>query len=148
MRLNDQNRQSLNRLERIITKFNEKFSLTFVNCNDHALDNPVSSQLEQDLPPDAYSVLMLAPTTESLHQAILNSIKSHQPKALIVVGLETVVDIDNLLVGANQTRDQFSSDFPFPLILWLTDSASKNLVRIAPDLNSWGTSFSFTAENE
>lgn len=143
MTLNDQNQQSLNTLKRIITKFNGKFSLSFVNCNDRALSSPVLSQLERDLAFDEYSVLMIAPTTQSLHQAILDSIKIYSPKALIVVGLETVVDIDNLLVRANQTRDQFSSDFQFPLILWLTDSVSKKLVRIAPDFNSWGNSVSF-----
>lgn len=148
MILTYRDQQYLTRLKRIITKFNGKFSLIFVNCNDRALASPVFAQLEQDLTPDDYSVLMLAPTTQSLHKTILTHIEKYPPKALIVLGLEVVVDIDNLLTRANQTRDQFSSDFPFPLILWTNDSVSKKLVRIAPDFHSWGTSVSLTTENE
>lgn len=148
MVLNDLHQQSLNTLKRIITKSNGKFSLSFVNCNDRALNTPGLWQLGEDLAIDEYRVLMIPPTAQSLHQAISDNTKIHSPKALIVIGLETVVDIDNLLVRANQTRDRFASDFPFPVILWITDSVSKKLSRIAPDFNSWGTTLSFTAENK
>jgi hypothetical protein len=112
MSLCNPNQQSLNTLKRIIMKFNNgKFSLSFINCNDHALSSPVLLQLAQDLTPDEYRVLLIAPTRQSLHQAILDNFKSHSPKALIVVGLETVVDIDNLLVRANKQGINFQVIF-------------------------------------
>jgi WD40 repeat protein/tetratricopeptide (TPR) repeat protein len=57
--------------------------------------------------------------------------------ALMVSGLESVVNLDNLLAATNQVRDEFRKKFPFPLVLWVNDEVLHKLVRLAPDFYSW-----------
>ncbi len=57
----------------------------------------------------------------------------------MILGLESVKDIDNLLISANQVREEFRQHFPFPLVLWVNDEVLCKLIRLAPDLESWGT---------
>ncbi|HEY9902537.1 MAG TPA: hypothetical protein V6D43_08925 [Candidatus Sericytochromatia bacterium] len=57
--------------------------------------------------------------------------------ALFVLGLESVVDLEDLLTSSNQVRDEFRKRLPFPLVLWVNDEVLQKLVRFAPDFSSW-----------
>ncbi len=67
----------------------------------------------------------------------------------MVSGLEAVKDIDKVLVSANQVREEFRKNFPFPVILWVDDHALDRFARIAPDFKSWaGSPVSFELSDE
>ncbi len=74
---------------------------------------------------------------------IQKQLKDEQPSAAMVFGLESVKDIDRLLISANQVREEFRKNFHFPLVLWVTDEILQKLIRLAPDLESWTTSIHF-----
>ena len=57
--------------------------------------------------------------------------------ALLIVGLESVVAIEELLTSTNQVRDEFRKRLTFPLILWVNDQVLQKLMRLAPDFASW-----------
>ncbi len=130
------NERSLSTLVRAIARFQGRFSLTFVRCNYASLRSAILEQL-RDHSTVEYQELLLEPGTKILHQTILNALQEQPPKALIVVGIESVVAIDDLLAGANRARDQFKQDFAFPVILWVTDAVLSKFSRSATDLKSW-----------
>jgi hypothetical protein len=57
----------------------------------------------------------------------------------MILGLESVRELDNLLISANQVREEFRKNFPFPVVLWVNDEVLSKLVRLTPDLESWGS---------
>ncbi|WP_424100597.1 hypothetical protein [Moorena producens] len=57
--------------------------------------------------------------------------------ALLIVGLESVVALEELLTSTNQVRDEFRKRLTFPLILWVNDQVLQKLMRLAPDFCSW-----------
>lgn len=63
--------------------------------------------------------------------------------ACVVFGLESLTSLDQLLVRANQIRDEFPKDFPFPLVLWVNDWVLQKMTRLAPDFKSWATVLEF-----
>ena len=131
-----ENERSLSTLVRTIARFQGKFSLTIVRCNYASLRSAMLDKLRDRLTVE-YQELVLEPATKTLYQTILNAVQEQPPKALIVVGIESVVAIDDLLAGANRARDQFKQDFAFPLILWVTDAVLSKFSRSANDLKSW-----------
>ena len=131
-----ENERSLSTLVRTIARFQGKFSLTLVRCNYASLRSAMLDKL-RDRSTVEYQELALEPATKTLYQTILNAVQEQPPKALIVVGIESVVAIDDLLAGANRARDQFKQDFAFPLILWVTDAVLSKFSRSANDLKSW-----------
>src|SRR6476469_4294362 len=131
-----ENERSLSTFVRTIARFQGKFSLTIVRCNYASLRFAMLQKL-RDISTVEYQELFLEPATKTLYQTILNAVQEQPPKALIVVGIESVVALDDLLAGANRARDQFKQDFAFPLILWVTDSVLSKFSRSANDLKSW-----------
>ncbi|MEO0408920.1 MAG: hypothetical protein AAF289_16375, partial [Cyanobacteria bacterium P01_A01_bin.135] len=63
--------------------------------------------------------------------------------ALMVTGFELVTQVDELLKAANQVRDEFRKCCPFPLILWVNDQVLRQMIRLAPDFQSWATTIDF-----
>jgi hypothetical protein len=131
-----ENERSLSTLVRTIARFQGKFSLTIVRCNYASLRSAMLDKL-RDRSTVVYQELVLEAGTKTLYQTILNAVQEQPPKALIVVDIESVVAIDDLLLGANRARDQFKQDFAFPLILWVTDDVLSKFSRSANDLKSW-----------
>jgi WD40 repeat protein/tetratricopeptide (TPR) repeat protein len=131
-----ENERSLSTLLRTLARFQGRFSLTLVCCNYASLRSAMLQKL-RDRSTVEYQELVLEPATKTLHQTILNALQEQPPKALIVVGIESVVALDDLLAAANRGRDQFKQDFAFPLILWVTDAVLAKFGRSANDLKSW-----------
>ena len=131
-----ENERSLSTLVRTIARFQGKFSLTIVRCNYASLRSAMLDKLRARSTVESQE-LVLEPATKTLYQTILNAVQEQPPKALIVVGIESVVAIDDLLAGANRARDQFKQDFAFPLILWVTDAVLDKFSRSANDLKTW-----------
>ncbi|MBD1887270.1 WD40 domain-containing protein [Microcoleus vaginatus] len=131
-----ENERSLSTLVRTLARFQGKFSLTIVRCNYASLRSAMLEKLSNRSTVE-YQELALEPAIKTLYQTIFNAVQEQPPKALIVIGIESVVAIDDLLAGANRARDQFKQDFAFPLILWVTDSVLSKFSRSANDLKSW-----------
>jgi hypothetical protein len=131
-----ENERSLSTLVRTIARFQGRFSLTIVRCNYASLRSAMLQKL-RDRSTVEYQELVLEPATKTLYQTILNAVQEQPPKALIIVGIESVVALDDLLAGANRARDRFKQDFAFPLILWVTDAVLDKFSRSASDLKSW-----------
>ncbi|MBD2340744.1 hypothetical protein H6G64_27635, partial [Calothrix sp. FACHB-156] len=61
----------------------------------------------------------------------------------MIFGLELVKDIDTVLTAANQVREEFRKNFPFPILLWINDQVLQKMIRLAADLDNWATTINF-----
>ena len=132
------NQRSLNELARAITLAQSRFSLTLACCNYTFLRAKIIHQLRQ-LCKVGIEEIVLDKSAITLYTTIKEKFGNEQPAALMVLGLESVTSLDDLLISANQVRDEFRKSFFFPLVLWVNDEIQRKLVRLVPDFNSWAS---------
>ncbi len=130
------NERGLNRLVRSVSLSQGQFSLVLVRCNSSQLRQQVlhAVQVDSEI---TIEPLILSPHTQTLYTTLSEYVKTNSPSALMILGLETVENLDTLLSSTNQVRDEFRKQFDFPIILWITDDITTQLIRLAPDFKSW-----------
>lgn len=129
------NDESLRMLARSLALSQGQFSLILALCNYRSLHHTLTLQLQE-----RYRVrleeISLDPAATTF-EVTIPEVSTVEVEALVTFGLETLYDLDALLVFINQAREEFRKNFPFPLVLWVTDSVLQRLIRIAPDFYSW-----------
>ncbi|MBN3891406.1 MAG: hypothetical protein HWQ43_20355 [Nostoc sp. JL31] len=136
------NERSLQTLVRTITLSQGEFSLILLRCNYADLRQCMVERLRQ-LSPVHIREITLPASVKTLYTNIREQLGDEQPPALMIFGLESVKDIDTVLTSANQVREEFRKNFPFPILLWVNDSVLQKLIRLATDLESWATIIDF-----
>ncbi|MEA5616405.1 hypothetical protein VB711_00915 [Cronbergia sp. UHCC 0137] len=132
------NQLGLQRLMRAIALSQGHFALILVRCNyqhlrEQMLKNIRTISKNMDLP-----AVAIDPSTTSLLSNIVSSFDpDYLPSAVIVFGLDSVINIEDILTGINQERDIYAEILPFPLVLWLQDETASLLSKLAPDFKSW-----------
>jgi WD40 repeat protein len=125
----------------------EQFSLILARCNYASLREQLVESLRQ-LCSLEMRVLVLNANETALYTRIQAELAATPPGALLVFGLEAVNQPEQLLSTANQVREEFRKNCPFPIVLWVTDDVQRLLVNAAPDLESWATKTHFTLPPE
>ena len=133
--ISDQNKVALRELARAIKHSQGRFSLTLIRCDYEFLQERILGRLRELCPID-FQELSIPRSAKTLYNVIREELGGKHPPALIILGLEHT-SIEDLLISANQVRDEFRKSFPFPLVLWVNDETLKKLVRLAPDFNNW-----------
>ncbi|MCP4346832.1 MAG: hypothetical protein GY795_15055 [Desulfobacterales bacterium] len=117
-----------------------QFSFILAHCNYAGLRSRVMQRIQEDA---RIQVVQLLPGA-NLFDTVFSAVEKKNPEAVVVTGLESVSRPDDILAGANQAREEFRKNFPFPLVLWITDEFMSSMIRVAPDLKSWATIVRFT----
>ncbi|MBR8835206.1 MAG: PD40 domain-containing protein [Stigonema ocellatum SAG 48.90 = DSM 106950] len=136
------NENSLLELSWAIASSTGEFSLLLAHCNSTSLRQRLTQRLQEDCPVKIRKIILVQSIT-TLYTTIQAELGNDHPQALIVSGLESVKAIDSILMSANQVREEFRKNFPFPVVLWVTDEVLQKLMRLAPDLQSWTTTVDF-----
>jgi WD40 repeat protein len=137
------NNRALNKLIRAITLSQGNFSLILVRCNYRSVQNQVVQQLKAECSV-AIREMYLPPSTKTLYTTIRAELGEDSPPALMIFGLEQVVEIEQVLISTNQVREEFRKHFLFPIVLWVNDETLKRLIQLMPDFKSWtGNSIKF-----
>nr|MDZ8002408.1 hypothetical protein [Aulosira sp. DedVER01a] len=144
--LDAENERSLRTLVRAITLSQGEFSLILLRCNYDALRQRMVQRLHE-LSPVEIREITLPTSVKTLYTAIKAELGDEQPPALMVFGLESVKDIDTVLTAANQVREEFRKNFPFPTLLWINDQVLQKMIRLAADLDNWATTINFNNTN-
>uniref|UniRef100_UPI00403F6085 nSTAND1 domain-containing NTPase n=1 Tax=Nostoc sp. 106C TaxID=1932667 RepID=UPI00403F6085 len=119
-----------------------QFKLMLAKCNYAQQRDRLIARL-QEISAVKISVLALKPSQRTLYTAIREELGDNV-QALMVVGLDKLQDLSQMLISANQVREEFRKSFPFPIVLWINDEIHKQLMQIAPDLESWATTKDFS----
>ncbi|MEA5503100.1 hypothetical protein VB735_08275 [Halotia wernerae UHCC 0503] len=130
---------AMKRLSRAIMLADGEFSLILACCNSVKAQQQVLSSLKEFSSADIQEI-MLSPCAETLYTTIINSISDSRPEALMVQGLESVIEINQLLLSTNLMRDEFRKNCHFTLVLWVNDEILSKLVWLAPDFKNWAAS--------
>ncbi|QNP30394.1 WD40 domain-containing protein [Cylindrospermopsis curvispora] len=122
---------------RVIDFSQGQFCLIFLHCNDAELRQQVAAQL-RERSPNKIEEITLPHSAISLYDNISLTLDRH-PEVLMVFGLETVNNLDSILQFSNQIREEFRKNFTFPLLIWIDDQILRKILRVAPDLETWGS---------
>ncbi|MEH2144865.1 hypothetical protein [Nostoc sp.] len=136
------NESSLQTLVRTITLSQGEFSLILLRCNYAALRQRMVQRLHQLSPVHIHEITLPA-SVKTLYTNIREQLGNEQPLTLMIFGLESVKDTDTVLTSANQVREEFRKNFPFPILLWVNDSILQQFIRFATDLENWATIIEF-----
>lgn len=137
------NERAINTLARAIRLSLGQFSLILARCNYIGLRDQMVQQLHQVSSVEIYE-LRLPISVKTLYTTIRAELGEQQPQALMILGLESVMSIDQVLTSTNQIREEFRKSFAFPLVLWVNDDLLQRLIHLAPDFKSWAaTSIKF-----
>ncbi|MCV3212363.1 hypothetical protein OGM63_02260, partial [Plectonema radiosum NIES-515] len=140
-----ENQHSLQRLIRAIALSTNQFALILVRCNYEQLRTSMLEHLRFLTKDINLREIFIQPSTTALHTTIISELfldnptvaTDSLPSAVMISGLESVIDLEDLLTNINQARDIYAASLPFPLVLWLQDEVATSLSRLAPDFKSW-----------
>ncbi|BAY47719.1 hypothetical protein SAMD00079811_53380 [Scytonema sp. HK-05] len=136
------NERSLQQLSWAIEASVGHFKLILARCNYASSRKRLVERL-REISKVEIRVLVLKESDRTLYTAIREEF-GENVQALMVLGLESVRNLDQMLISANQVREEFRNHFPFPVVLWINDEVHKQLMQFAPDLESWATTRNFT----
>ncbi|MTJ10574.1 hypothetical protein FJR04_23345, partial [Anabaena sp. UHCC 0204] len=143
----ENNDNSLRTILRAINFSQGQLSLIFLRCNYAELRQQIAAQLKEvsSIP---IREITLPESAKSLYDNIAQELGNEQPQALMIYGLDSVQNIDRILSLSNQIREEFRKNFPFPILIWIDDQILKKIIRVAPDLENWGSIMDFENDTE
>ena len=132
------NQKSLRSLERAITFSKNQFSVILLCCNYEFLRDMIQQQLAiNGWGNERIQSITLDKKTTSLYTTIQSQLTIDQPAGLMIMGFESIYEIDDLLRSINQVRDEFRKRYQTPIIFWVNDQVLQKIMRLAPDFASW-----------
>nr|MDZ8008273.1 AAA family ATPase [Nostoc sp. DedSLP05] len=134
--------RSLQQLAWAIESSVGQFKLILARCN-YAKQRDRLIQKLREICQVEIQLLVVQQSQRTLYTAIREEFGENLQGCVMVVGLETVPNIAAMLTSANQVREEFRKNFAFPLVLWIDDEIYKQLMQMAPDLESWATTRNF-----
>ncbi|MDZ7955914.1 ribosome assembly protein 4, partial [Nostoc sp. DedQUE09] len=139
--------RSLKQLAWAIESSVGQFKLILARCNYASLRDRLISRLREICQVEI-RVLAVQQSNRTLYTTIQEEFGEEMPACVMVVGLESVQNLSVMLTSANQVREEFRKNFPFPLVLWIDDEIYKQLIQLAPDLESWATTRDFAISTQ
>ncbi|WP_177176255.1 ATP-binding protein [Trichormus sp. NMC-1] len=143
----ENNDNSLRTILRAIRLSQGQLSLIFLRCNYAKLRQQIAAQLKKETSIPIKEIT-LSESVKSLYNQISQELGNEQPQALMISGLDSVKNIDVVLSLSNQIREEFRKNFPFPILIWIDDQILRKIIRVAPDLENWGSILDFENDSE
>jgi len=140
--ITDSHQSALEELAWALEMSSGQFCLILARCNSASLRTSLMQRLRTMTSVEIREIV-LAGSVKTLYTAIKTELGQSHPQVLMVSGLESISALSQALTTANQVREEFRKNFPFPLVLWITDEILQKLIILAPDFYSWATSVEF-----
>lgn len=132
---------AIQELSLLLDIYENTFTLLLARCNYANLrDRAIARLIEISSAP--IRQVSIEATTPSIYQLIQPD-DSTAITPLMVTGLELSHNVDGLVKGLNQIREEFRKNCHFPIVLWINDDVLKRMIRVAPDFESWTTTIEF-----
>ncbi|OQX22509.1 MAG: hypothetical protein BWK80_30320, partial [Desulfobacteraceae bacterium IS3] len=127
---------TLSELISTIEDYHGQFFLISACCNYPAFRDRLIESLQKESSLRIRTVA-LKPDARNLLDTLSVAVEKDTPDAMTVSGFESLIRLEDVLIGANLSRDRFREKFPFPVVLWINDAILQKLSRIATDLANW-----------
>ncbi|MDT9340227.1 ATP-binding protein, partial [Trichodesmium erythraeum 21-75] len=112
------------------------FRLFLASCNYQTQRRRLMEKLQTSFSGDL-ATLEVDASVEKLYTTIGQHLGEQQPDGLMVWGLESNRNIDQLLVSMGLVREEFKNNYQFPILLWIDQEISRKFIRLIPDFESW-----------
>ncbi|MDJ0518221.1 MAG: ATP-binding protein, partial [Trichodesmium sp. MO_231.B1] len=132
----NQNKELLSELIFALEMSQGDFRLFLARCNNLTQRDRLIQKLQESFSGDL-ARLQLDESVRELYATISQQLGEQQPDALMVWGLESVKDVDKLLVSMGLVREEFRNNFHFPILLWIDAEISQKFIRLIPDFETW-----------
>ncbi|OBQ21923.1 ribosome assembly protein 4, partial [Anabaena sp. AL93] len=119
-----------------------EFKLILAKCNYINLQNQLIQELQQICQIEI-QILRLQTSERTLYNAIQAEF-DQEIAALMIVGWESLPNLSKMFSSANQVREEFRNNCPYPVVLWINDVIYQQIMESAPDLESWGITINFS----
>ncbi|WP_413161290.1 eIF2A-related protein [Capilliphycus salinus ALCB114379] len=140
------NQNSIHQLIRAMRLSQGEFSLILACCSYKIVADRIIEEVRNRCSL-RWREIVLDAKTPTLLTTLIEQIQGEKPDAVMVFGLESVVDLDQFLLAAKRNIEEFNN-FSFPVILWVTDEVIHKMIRLAPDLHNRATSIEFLIETD
>ncbi|MEA5534048.1 tetratricopeptide repeat protein [Crocosphaera sp. XPORK-15E] len=152
LKLNNDNNLTYQKLLSVIEASEKTLSLLIAVCDDRSLRDRIIKAYEKDLLPNLNSYHIRLDQNEPSLKAAINNIvqqedfiNSQKNAVLTVTGAEDLLFISHQ--GEKSQQDKFFGylqwtreglrEFPYPIVLWVTNQILVNLTQKSPDFWSW-----------
>jgi WD40 repeat protein len=136
------NSQQLEDLAWSIEASQGEFKLILAKCNYLNLQNQLIQELQKICQIEIH-ILRLQASERTLYNAIREEF-NQEIAALMIVGWESLPNLSKMFSSANQVREEFRNNCPYPLVLWINNQIYQQIMESAPDLESWGITINFS----
>ncbi|MFM7406837.1 MAG: eIF2A-related protein, partial [Cuspidothrix sp.] len=142
-----ENEGNLRKILRTITLSDGAFSLVLLHCNytffQEQIFTKLSSKLQEGETVKTVKKIDLLPNIKTIYTNIADQLNDQPLAALMIFGLGSLQNIDEVLKATNRAREEFRNQFNFPVFLWVNDVTINKIIRLAPDFKSWATTIEF-----
>ena len=128
---------TIQELSLLLDIYENTFTLLLARCNYANLRDRAIARL-REISAVPIRQVSIERTTSSIYQLIQPE-GSTDNSSIMVTGIELSQNIDGLVKGLNQIREEFRKNCHFQIVLWINDDILKRMIRIAPDFESWTT---------
>ena len=111
--INIKNDESFQTLERAIKLSQSELSLILLRCNYQSLRQNIMQRLHNNYPA---KVINLPKSVQSIYQYIREKIGYEESSILVVFGLDSVANLENILRKVNLAREEFRNNFHIPIL--------------------------------
>ncbi len=132
----NQNEELLSELIFALEMSQGDFRLFWACCNNLTQRDRLIQKLQASFSGDL-AELQLDESVGELYATICQQLGEQQPDAFMVWGLESVTDVDRLLLSIGLVREEFRNNFHLPIFLWIDREISQKFIRLIPDFESW-----------
>ncbi len=132
------NQALLQKLVRGMNRSRGQFRLFLARCSYLSQRDRLIPKLRESFSGNL-AELQLDESVREIYATIRKHLGDEQPDALMVWGLESVPDIDQLLVSMGLVREEFRTHCRFPIIFWIDGEISRKFIRLIPDFASWAS---------
>ncbi len=143
----NQNEELLSELIFALEMSQGEFRLFLSRCNNLTQRDRLIQEFQASFSGDL-AQLQLDESVGELYATISQKLGEQQPDALMAWGLESVKDVDTLLVSMGLVREEFKNTFHFPILLWIDQDISQKFIRLIPDFESWTSLTVFETSND
>ncbi len=142
------NQDALEELAWAISASQGEFALILARCNYANLRSQLIEQLQARCQPLELRLISLRQSSKTLYSCIREELESGFPNALMIMGFESVENLDEMLSAVNSVREEFRKNYPSPIVLWITEDTHRQWLKLAPDFESWATTTDFHIPSE
>ncbi|TRU33045.1 MAG: hypothetical protein EWV50_18335, partial [Microcystis aeruginosa Ma_MB_F_20061100_S20] len=143
-----QNKKSLLSLAWEIGNSQGEFQVMLAHCNYANLRELMKQELQKICSIKSIKIdeFPLQESSKNIYTPIVNYYQTKSPKALMVVGLESVSDLEPILKDFNSNRECFQKNLPCPMVLWVNDQIQVQMRKLALDFKTWATITKFEVD--